>query len=63
MDSHPSTLAFGSAPDGAHHPKTVVVVVVVAVVVVAVGRATVVRIVVPATAPESGSPNPFFALS
>ena len=58
-DCHLPTLTLKSNPSTAHHPKTVVVVVVVAaVVVVAVSGTAVIWIVVPRTAPRSGSPIP-----
>jgi len=58
-DSHLPTLTVKSSPEYAHHPKTVVVVAVVAaVVVVAVSGTAVIWIVVPRTAPRSGSPVP-----
>ncbi|NJL11096.1 MAG: hypothetical protein HC908_15535 [Calothrix sp. SM1_7_51] len=48
-----------SAPDRTHHTKTNIVVVVVAPIVVVARRGTaVIRIVVPGTAPQSGSPIP-----
>jgi hypothetical protein len=57
-DSHLPTPTIKSNPSTAHHPKTVVVVVVAAVVVVAVSGTAVIWIVVPRTAPQSGSPIP-----
>jgi hypothetical protein len=58
-DSHLPTPTIKSNPSTAHHPKTVVVVDVVAAVVVVANRGTaVIWIVVPRTAPRSGSPVP-----
>ena len=58
-DSHLPTPTIKSTPGTAHHAKTVVVVVVVAAaVVVAVSGTAVIWIVVPRTAPRSGSPIP-----
>jgi hypothetical protein len=56
-DCHLPTPTIKSNPSTAHHPKTVVVVVA-AVVVVAVSGTAVIWIVVPRTAPRSGSPIP-----
>jgi hypothetical protein len=58
-DSHLPTLAVKRHPGSAHNTKTNIVVVVVArVVVVAIRGTAVFRIVVPGTAPQSGSPTP-----
>jgi hypothetical protein len=58
-DSHLPTPTIKSTPGTAHHAKTVVVVDVVApIVVVAVSGTAVIWIVVPRTAPRSGSPVP-----
>ncbi|WP_306426881.1 hypothetical protein [Nostoc sp. CHAB 5836] len=58
-DSHLPTLAVKRHPNGADNTKTNIVVVVIARVVVVAGRGTAVfSIVVPGTAPQSGSPTP-----
>ena len=50
---------MNSSPEPAHYPKTVIVVVVVAPIVVVAGRGTAVFwLIVPGTAPQSGSPTP-----
>ncbi|WP_186376132.1 hypothetical protein [Hyella patelloides] len=51
---------MNSSPEPAHYPKTVIVVVVVAPIVVVAGSGTAVFwLIVPGTAPQLGSPNPY----